>query len=64
MGGTNNKIYSSCNAASILGGNKNHIKFNSEPDFHWNEYGHRFVSTQLLEQLKKSEFLVRPRNGQ
>jgi len=41
----------------------NHIKFNSEPDFHWNEYGHRFVSTQILEQLKIPEFLVQAGNG-
>lgn len=33
---------------------KNHqIKFNSELDFHWNEYGHRFVSNQIIKHLKK-----------
>jgi len=30
-----------------------HIKFNSELDGHWNEYGHQFVSQQVLELLEK-----------
>ena len=34
---------------------KNHIKFNSEIDNHWDEYGHRFVYGQLLNYLKKTD---------
>ncbi len=29
----------------------NHIKFNSKYDSHWNEYGHKFVCSQLLNRL-------------
>lgn len=30
----------------------NGIKFNSELDFHWNEYGHKFVANVLFDYLK------------
>jgi hypothetical protein len=34
---------------------KHNTMFNSELDFHWDEYGHRFVSNVLYEYLKKTE---------
>lgn len=36
--------------------NENSIKFNSELDGHWNEYGHDFVFKQLSEYLKNANF--------
>jgi len=33
--------------------NQNHVKFNSNIDFHWNQYGHNFVSEILYKQIKK-----------
>jgi hypothetical protein len=34
---------------------KNHIKFNSNIDGHWNEYGHKFVANILYEYLKNNK---------
>jgi len=33
---------------------RNHIKFNSEIDHHWNEYGHEFIANLLFEYLKNN----------
>ncbi len=37
---------------------KNKIKFNSEIDAHWNEYGHNFVYNQIREFLTKQNFYI------